>query len=91
MRLASTGFGHEFTRLSDLAVADGGGRRAAAARVHAGARTDDEHAGAMNVYMTMMRTGLFLQREGSGSEPGNSLVCPLGVLQCRASLVHKTA
>ena len=31
----------------------------------------DEHAGAMNVYMTMMRTGLFLQREGSGSEPDN--------------------
>ena len=49
-----------------------------------------------------MRTGLFLQREGPGSEPGNSLLCPdgsleaavllygvLGVLQCRASLVHK--
>ena len=30
----------------------------------------------MNVYMTMVRTGLFLQREGPGSEPGNSLLCP---------------
>ena len=50
--------------------------------------------GAMNVYMTMMRTGLFLQRERPGSELGNSLRCPdetslrrrLGVDQCRASL-----
>ena len=34
--------------------------------------------GAMYVTMTMMRPGLFLQREGPGSEPGNSLVCPDG-------------
>ena len=33
----------------------------------------DGHAGAMNVCMTMVRPGLFLQREGPGSEPGNSL------------------
>ena len=25
---------------------------------------------------TTMRTGLFSQREGPGSEPGNTLVCP---------------
>ena len=51
----------------------------------------DGHADAMNVYvyMTMVRPGLFLQREGPGSEPGSCLLCPLGVLQCRASLVHK--
>ena len=80
MRLASTGFGHEFTRLTDLAVADGGGRRAAAAREHAGARTDDEHAGAMNVYMTMMRTGLFLQNvKGRGVSPTTCLWCPDGL------------
>ena len=30
----------------------------------------------MNVYMTMVRPGLFLQREGPGSEPGNSLWHP---------------
>ena len=36
----------------------------------------DEHAGAMCMTKTMMRPGLFLQREGPGSEPGNSLVCP---------------
>ena len=30
----------------------------------------------------MMRPGLFLQREGPGSEPGNSLVCPDGVACC---------
>ena len=36
----------------------------------------DEHAGAMYMTMTMMRPGLFFQREGPGSEPGNSLVCP---------------
>ena len=36
----------------------------------------DEHAGAMYVTMTMMRPGLFLQREEPGSEPGNSLVRP---------------
>ena len=34
--------------------------------------------GAMYVTMTMMRPGLFLQREGPGSEPGNSLVHPDG-------------
>ena len=34
----------------------------------------DEHAGAM--YMTIVRPGLFFQREGPGSEPGNSLLCP---------------
>ena len=34
------------------------------------------HAGAMHVTMTMMRPGLFLQREEPGSEPGNSLVHP---------------
>ena len=45
----------------------------------------------MYMTMTMMRPGLFLQREGPGSEPGNSLVYPdghVGVLggnQCRAS------
>ena len=81
MRLASTGFGHEFTRLTDLAVADGGGRRAAAAREHAGARTDDEHAGAMNVYMTMTRTGPFLRRElekGRRVSRHHSLICPEG-------------
>ena len=42
--------------------------------------------------------GLFFQREGPGSEPGNSLLCPgetswyaasLGMDQCRASLLHK--
>ena len=32
----------------------------------------------MYMTMTMMRPGLFLQREGPGSEPGNSLVCPDG-------------
>ena len=32
--------------------------------------------GAMHVTMTMLRPGLFLQREGPGSEPGNSLVRP---------------
>ena len=32
--------------------------------------------GAMYVTMTMMRPGLFLQREEPGSEPGNSLVRP---------------
>ena len=36
----------------------------------------DEHAGAMNVCMTIVRPGLFFQREGPGSEPGNSLLCP---------------
>ena len=35
-----------------------------------------EHAGAMYMTMTMMRPGLFFQREGPGSEPGNSLFCP---------------
>ena len=59
----------------------------------------DEHAGAMYMTMTVMRPGLFFQREGPGSEPGNSLVCPdeaacsvcgvLGMNQCRASLLHK--
>ena len=45
-------------------------------------------------YVTMtMRPGLFFQREGPGSEPGNSLLRPdeaacsvcgvLGILQCR--------
>ena len=38
----------------------------------------DEHAGAMYVTMTMMRPGLFLQREEPGSKPGNSLVRPDG-------------
>ena len=43
--------------------------------------------------------GLFPQREGPGSEPGNSLLCPdeaacsefgvLGMVQCRASLMHE--
>ena len=33
--------------------------------------------GAMYVTMTMMRPGLFLQREEPGSEPGNSLVLSL--------------
>ena len=32
----------------------------------------------MYMTMTMMRPGLFLQREGPGSEPGNSLVRPDG-------------
>ena len=36
----------------------------------------DEHAGAMYMTMTMMRPGLFSQREGPGSEPGNSLARP---------------
>ena len=27
----------------------------------------------------MLRPGLFLRREGPGSEPGNSLVCPDGL------------
>ena len=45
-------------------------------------KTAFEHAGAMNAYMTMMRTGLFLQREGPGSEPGNSLWRPDGFPQC---------
>ena len=58
----------------------------------------DEHAGAMYMAMNMMRPGLFFQREGPGSEPGNSLLCPdeaacsvcgvLGMVQCRASLLH---
>ena len=53
----------------------------------------------MYMTMTIMRPGLFFQREGPGSEPGNSLLCPdeaprsacrvLGVDQCRASLLHK--
>ena len=53
----------------------------------------------MYMTMTMMRPGLFFQREGPRSEPGNSLVCPdeaacsvcgvLGMNQCRASLLHK--
>ena len=30
----------------------------------------------MNVCMTIVRPGLFFQREGPGSEPGNSLLCP---------------
>ena len=30
----------------------------------------------MHMTMTMMRPGLFFQREGPGSEPGNSLLCP---------------
>ena len=34
------------------------------------------HAGVMYMTMTMMRPGLFSQREGPGSEPGNSLLCP---------------
>jgi hypothetical protein len=37
----------------------------------------EKHAGAMHVTMTMMRPGLFLQREEPGSEPGNSLVLHL--------------
>ena len=58
----------------------------------------DEHANAMYMTMTIVRPGLFFQREGPGSEPGNSLWCPdvsleaavllygvLGVLQCRAT------
>ena len=32
--------------------------------------------GVMNMAMNMMRPGLFFQREGPGSEPGNSLLCP---------------
>ena len=31
----------------------------------------------MNMIMTMMRTGLFFQREEPGSEPGNSLFLSL--------------
>ena len=62
--------------------------------MHAGARADDDGSmtadGAaaadepqmspsyMYMTMTMMRPGLFLQREGPGSEPGNSLVRPDG-------------
>ena len=38
----------------------------------------DEHAGAMYMTMTMMRPGLFFQREGPESESGNSLLCPDG-------------
>ena len=38
----------------------------------------DEHAGAMYMTMTVMRPGLFFQREEPGSEPGNSLVRPDG-------------
>ena len=38
----------------------------------------DEHAGAMYMTMTTVRPGLFFQREGPGSEPGNSLGCPDG-------------
>ena len=59
----------------------------------------DEHAGAMYMTMTVMRPGLFFQREEPGSEPGNSLGCPdaaacsvcgsLGGNQCRASLLRK--
>ena len=59
----------------------------------------DEHAGAMYMTMTIVRPGLFFQREGPGSEPGNTLVCPdeaacsvcgvLGMNQCRASKLHK--
>ena len=30
----------------------------------------------MYMTMTMMRPGLFSQREGPGSEPGNSQLCP---------------
>ena len=29
----------------------------------------------MHMTMTMMRPGLFFQREGPGSEPGSSLLC----------------
>ena len=36
----------------------------------------DEHAGAMHMTMTIVRPGLFFQREGPGSEPGNSLLRP---------------
>ena len=53
----------------------------------------------MYMTMTMMRPSLFFQREGPGSEPGNSLVCPdeaacsvcgvLGMNQFRASLLRK--
>ena len=52
----------------------------------------------MYMTMTMMRPGLFSQREGPGSEPGNSLLRPneaprslcavLGILPRRARLVH---
>ena len=61
----------------------------------------DGHAGAMNVYMTMVRPGLLLQREGPGSEPRQLPVAPRSLfgsrsasvwglrgLQCRASLLH---
>ena len=30
----------------------------------------------MYMTMTIVRPGLFFQREGPGSEPGNSLLCP---------------
>ena len=53
----------------------------------------------MYMTMTVMRPGLFFQREEPGSELGNSLGCPdaaacsvcgsLGGNQCRASLLHK--
>ena len=36
------------------------------------------HSTTMYVTKTMMRPGLFLQREEPGSEPGNSLVRPDG-------------
>ena len=45
-------------------------------RIDEGSMTAAEHAGAMYMIMTMMRPGLFFQREGPGSEPGNSLLSP---------------
>ena len=33
------------------------------------------------MYMTIVRPGLFFQRERPGSEPGNSLLCPDGSLE----------
>ena len=53
----------------------------------------------MYMTMTIVRPGLFFQRERPGSEPGKSLLCPdeaprsayrvLEMDQCRASLLHK--
>ena len=47
-----------------------------------------QHKQQMYMTMTMMRPGLFSQREGPGSEPGNSLLRPDGVscMLCAVSL-----
>ena len=47
------------------------------------ADADEPQMGPSYMYMTMtmMRPGLFLQREGPGSEPGNSLYVPTAMFE----------